>query len=170
MAGFRGGVAAVSTDAVSCGPCYLGHIGRTTAPARSCMAHHYGQEAHGHSVRMLLVVTVVVLIAGLAVVLSPGARTAIASFFGLTHIVVERTDSAPPSALDERTRQPVIAGRATLVEARALARLPIGVPGYPANLGAPHKVYFQDLEPGQQVVFVYRNGADGIGRMRKRQY
>lgn len=147
-------VAAPVTSAISAGP------RRRPAPAWLTIT---ARRLTGTPVRMLLVVTVVVLIAGLAAVLSPGARTAIASFFGLTHIVVERTDSAPSSALDERTRQPAIAGRATLVEARALARLPIGVPGYPANLGAPHKIYFQDLEPGQQVVFVYRNGADGIG-------
>ena len=111
----------------------------------------------------LTVVAALILIAALAAALTPGARSAIASFFGLTHIEVERTDATPPPASDERTRQPAIAGLTTLAEAQGFAGFPVSVPTYPADLGPPDEVYFQDLDPGRQVVLVYDDDADRTG-------
>lgn len=111
----------------------------------------------------LTVVVALILIAALAAALTPGARSAVASFFGLTHIEVERTDATPPPATDERTGQPAIAGRTTLSEAQVFAGFPVSVPTYPADLGSPDEVYFQDLAPGQQVVLVYLGDADRNG-------
>ncbi|MGH2626932.1 MAG: hypothetical protein ACRDHY_09815 [Anaerolineales bacterium] len=55
-----------------------------------------------------------------------------------------------------------LSGRTTLAQARALARFPILLPAYPAGLGPPDEVYFQQVE-GQVVVTVwYAGGAPGI--------
>jgi hypothetical protein len=66
--------------------------------------------------------------------------------------IVTPSPSATPlsSVLD-------LAGETTLAEARAKAGFPIRLPTYPADLGAPNRVFLQDLG-GPVVVLVWMDG------------
>jgi hypothetical protein len=122
-------------------------------------------------------------------VISPGVREAVARFFGLNTVRVEFVTTPPaPTPSVQPTRQPTIqpsiqltiqpsspptvrptptppppptlAGLTTLAGARSKAKFDVRLPTYPANLGEPKPVYFQDFGSGfgggaQQVILVY---------------
>ncbi|HET7087529.1 MAG TPA: hypothetical protein VFL17_02650 [Anaerolineae bacterium] len=109
--------------------------------------------------------------------LSPDVREAVARFFGLETVRIERIATVPAPALtpgpspvadDRRGEQAPpptfdpsaslragLAGLTTLADARARAKFDIRLPAYPPALGQPRRVYVQDFESGQQVILVY---------------
>ena len=92
--------------------------------------------------------------------LSPDVREAVARFFGLETVRIERiaTVPAPPTQPTiQQTLQPTpeLAGLTSLSQARAKVRFNIRLPGYPPGIGQPRRVYVQDFESGQQVILVY---------------
>ncbi len=119
--------------------------------------------------RMRLVRAAAIAAAAFAalLLLSPDARQAVARFFGLETVRIERVATlpaptrTPPSATpsNQQTIQPApeLAGRTTLHEARAKADFDVRLPAYPPGLGQPMRVYFQDFGFGQQVILVYPN-------------
>jgi hypothetical protein len=118
------------------------------------------------ALRLRLVRAIVVALAVFALLLliSPDARQAVARFFGLETVRVEFVPTLTISTL-QPTNQPASqparppAGQTTLAEARARATFEIRPPTYPANLGDPLHVYFQDfgqdIRGAQQVILVY---------------
>ncbi len=111
--------------------------------------------------RLLRGVVATVIVAALAVgitaALSPTASQALARFFGLERIrivPIEETPTVPPAATEPAAVDPIV-GRTTLVEAQQRAAFTVRIPTYPAGLGDPTAVYFQDFRPGQQVVLRY---------------
>jgi hypothetical protein len=71
---------------------------------------------------------------------------------------------AAPSATPRPTATPLgsvldLAGETTLAEARAQVSYPVPLPSYPADLGAPDRVFVQDLD-GQSLVLVWTDPAD----------
>ncbi len=118
-------------------------------PSRSWLSLLAGTHLRG----AVAAVIVAVLGFGLVIAISPSARTAVASFFGLGRIEVIRVDATPaPGAQKNRDR---IAGLTSLAKAQDQAAFTILTPTYLAGLPDSATVYFQDLEPGQQVVLVY---------------
>lgn len=108
--------------------------------------------------------------------ISPGVREAVARFFGLNTVRVEFVTTPPaPTPSVQPTSQPsneptlrptrtptptpALAGLTTLADARSKAKIDIRVPAYPADLGEPKPVYFQDFgrdfDGAQQVILVY---------------
>ena len=108
--------------------------------------------------------------------ISPDAREAVARFFGLNTVRVQQVATLPaptpsiqptlqpsgaPATHVTRTPTPAPqpAGLTTLAEARAKAGFEIPLPAYPAGLGDPARVYFQDFSPdirnARQVILVY---------------
>lgn len=90
------------------------------------------------------------LLLGAVLVVSPGAREAVADWLGVGGIRIEFGDRAP---------SPVATGldlgeRVTLSEARARAPFPVLVPGL-LDLGEPDEVYFDPLPGEGQVSIVY---------------
>jgi len=101
--------------------------------------------------------------------LSPDVREAVARFFGLDTVRIERIATVPAPALTpgpspvaddrrgEQAPRPTfeLTGLTTLADARARAKFDIRLPAYPPTLGQPRRVYVQDFESGQQVILVY---------------
>jgi len=93
--------------------------------------------------------------------LSPDVREAVARFFGLETVRIERIATVPaptrtPVSQQQATRPSFeLAGLTTLADARARAKFDIRLPAYPPTLGQPRRVYVQDFESGQQVILVY---------------
>ncbi|MGH9203270.1 MAG: hypothetical protein ACRD2A_18740, partial [Vicinamibacterales bacterium] len=87
--------------------------------------------------------------------ISPDVREAVARFFGLETVRIERiaTLSAPTPTppFNQQTIQPTpqsgaqpateLAGLTTLLEAQAQAKFDIRLPTYPPGLGQPTRVY-----------------------------
>lgn len=110
-------------------------------------------------------------VAALALLLaSPDVRQAVARFFGLDTVRVERvpTLDIPVTAtpvgavtLQPGTTSPPdeLAGLTTLADARQRANFSIRLPAYPDNLGDPQRVYYQDfaqtLNNAEQVILFY---------------
>ena len=97
---------------------------------------------------------------GLLVAVFPPARVAVASFFGLSRIEVvpvEGTLGAPSDASSGLQR---VAGLTTLADAQRRAGFAISGPTYPEGLEQHVSVYFQDLQPGMQVVLVYSSSPE----------
>jgi hypothetical protein len=102
------------------------------------------------------------LAAGLLAV--PQARASLVEFFRFGAIRLILGEATPPTI--ERptagitavpTPTPLgLSGLTTLAQAEEMARFPIRLPTYPADLGAPSEVYFQETE-GQVVVTVWRD-------------
>jgi len=97
----------------------------------------------------------------------PAARAGVIEFlrFGAIRLIL-----GPSTATPVATRTPVLtpivpplSGHTTLANARTLARFPILLPAYPADLGPPDEVYFQEFA-GQVVVTVWR-AAGGVPRL-----
>ena len=93
--------------------------------------------------------------------ISPDVREAVARFFGLETVRIERISTPPaptgtPPAI-QQTIQPAnqLAGLTTLLEVQAKAKFDIRLPTYPPGLGQPTRVYFQDFGFGHQVILVY---------------
>jgi len=95
--------------------------------------------------------------------ISPDVREAVARFFGLETVRIERVPTLPaPTPSIQLTIQPSSpptlepAGLTTLDDARAQARFNVRLPGYPPDLGQPERVYFQTFGgDAQQVILVY---------------
>lgn len=114
-------------------------------------------------VALLVLAMVVAAVTALA---SPTARSAMAAFFGLKRVQVvhvEETATAPPSTTGtavptttSRAAFAVVAGGTTMAEAQRRTAFPLRVPTYPIGLGEPGRVYFQDFQPGQQVVLFFK--------------
>lgn len=133
--------------------------GEAPGQRRSRIAFFSGSVLSSERRRVLaaaLVLAIVIL--GLTLAVSPTARTALAEFFRLQHIVVtpiESTSSTPPSSSAPSGFENV-AGNTTLAEARSKADFPVRLPSYPEGLGGPDAVYFQALQPGHQIILVYQ--------------
>ncbi len=92
--------------------------------------------------------------------ISPDVREAVARFFGLETVRIERVATPPAptgTPFDQQTIQPTreLAGLTTLSQARTQARFDVRLPGYPPGIGTPRRVYFQDFGFGQQVILAY---------------
>jgi hypothetical protein len=96
--------------------------------------------------------------------LSPDVREAVARFFGLETVRIERIATVPAPTTQPTIQQtiqqtiqptPELAGLTSLSQARAKVRFNIRLPGYPPGIGQPRRVYVQDFESGQQVILVY---------------
>jgi hypothetical protein len=105
----------------------------------------------------------------LLLLISPDARQAVARFFGLETVRIERIATVPaPTARPPQTAgegrptgqpaiqpSPELAGLTTLADAQAKAKFDIRLPAYPPDLGQPQAVYLQQFGFGQQVILVY---------------
>ncbi len=97
----------------------------------------------------------------------PQARASVIEFFRFGAI---RLILGPATATPVATRIsvltptfPPLSGRTTLAGARSMARFPILLPAYPADLGPPDEVYFQEFD-GQVVVTMWL-AANGTPRI-----
>lgn len=105
--------------------------------------------------RVAAAVVAAALAGATVLVLSPGARRAVADLLGLRgeRIKLVRT---PPSAPARPLGEGLDLGkRITLAEARSAVSYPVLVPSDPA-LGPPDEVYLSNAVPGGQVSLVYR--------------
>jgi hypothetical protein len=85
----------------------------------------------------------------------PQTRAAIAALLHIGSVTIVPT--APTSGANEPTPLPSIldlAGRTTLADAQQRMPFHIGMPAYPADLGAPQYVFAQDMD-GKAVVLVW---------------
>ena len=92
--------------------------------------------------------------------LLPDVREAVARFFGLETVRIERIATVPAPTTQPTIQQtiqptPELAGLTSLSQARAKVRFNIRLPGYPPGIGQPRRVYVQNFESGQQVILVY---------------
>lgn len=109
--------------------------------------------------RVVAAILVIVLLGGLALGVSPGARTAVAGWLGLRDVHITRVPSEPtpppgPVGKDLRLGQ-----RVTLEEARRRVPYRVLVPDLPA-LGEPDEVYLAEPPPAGRVALVYRASPD----------
>ena len=104
------------------------------------------------------------LLLALLAISVPGARARLAGFFQIgairivpltTPATIENSGSAAPSSIDTL---PNLAGETTLTEARKNTGFPILLPGYPADLGSPDRVYFQSR--AKMLILVWLEPAD----------
>jgi hypothetical protein len=116
----------------------------------------------------LYIASIALVILLLASLLSvPGVRAAVLEFLriGAVRIFLQQPDAQPLSA--ETPQEPTTAstpiylasildlgGETTLERARELSGLPVLLPAYPASLGAPDRVFLQDLG-GYMVVLAW---------------
>lgn len=112
-------------------------------------------------------VALVLTAAGLLSV--PEVRAAIVDFIriGAVRIYLIAPTSTPTATAPAPTPRPTpaplasvldLAGQTTLKQAEADARFAIRLPGFPPDLGAPHRVFLQDLG-GQVLVLVWMDPA-----------
>jgi len=120
-------------------------------------------------IRLIRAVAVAAAIFVALLLVSPDVREAVARFFGLETVRIERVATLPPASVSPPTATPAGEvtpastsqsatpqpadpfGLTTLAEARAQARFEIGLPG--SDL--PARVYLQDLAFAQQVILIY---------------
>ena len=104
-------------------------------------------------------------VAGLAVFLAvagvalgvPQSRTALAEFFGLSHVEVSTEQILPDGAEAPEVFPKDFAERLTLDEARDAADFRLLIPTYPNGIGAPDAVYQQRLADDIVIIFVYED-------------
>lgn len=112
--------------------------------------------------RLIRAAAIAAAVVAALLLISPDVREAVARFFGLETVRIERVatlpaaPSLPPTATPAGEVTPVpppadLFGLTTLDEARARTRFEIGLP----DSDPPAYVYFQDLEFAQQVILVY---------------
>jgi len=100
--------------------------------------------------RLALAAAVLLVLLGAAALINPGTRDAIAHFFHVSGVIVNRQPSPFPS-LSPGT--PLDLGRrSTMVDAQSVVSFPIAVP---AELGAPDAVYVVSGIPGGEVALAY---------------
>jgi hypothetical protein len=100
--------------------------------------------------RLALVAAALLVLLGAAALANPTTRDAIAHFFHVQGVIVNRVPSPGPSA---SSPTPLDLGRLTTMEqARSAVKFPIAVP--PA-LGAPDAVYVSSGIPGGEVALAY---------------
>jgi hypothetical protein len=100
--------------------------------------------------RLALAAAIVLVLAGAAAVINPTTRDAIAHFFRVSGVIVNREPSPFPS-LSPAT--PLDLGRrTTMADAQSAVSFPIAVPG---ELGAPDAVYVVTGIPGGEVALAY---------------
>lgn len=101
--------------------------------------------------RLALVAAVLLVVAGVAALINPATRDAIAHFFHVRGVIVTRVPSPLPSP---SPATPLDLGRlATLEEAQRSVSFTIVVP---PELGAPDAVYVACCPPGGEVVLAYK--------------
>jgi hypothetical protein len=120
--------------------------------------------ASGRRRALATALVLAILVLGLTMAVSPTARTTLAEFFRLQRIEVALIESRPTTSPSPSAPSGFegVAGSATLAEARSKADFPVQLPSYPEGLGEPDAVYFQDLQPGQQLILVYQ-AKPGLG-------
>jgi hypothetical protein len=102
--------------------------------------------------RLALAAAVLLVIAGAAALVNPASRDAIAHFFHVPGVIVNRVPSPVPST---STPSPLGLGRrVTVAEAQAQVAFHVVVPTDPA-LGQPDGVYVDTDVPGGEVAFAY---------------
>ena len=111
------------------------------------------------------------LVALAALLVVPSVRASLVTIFelGVVRVILGPAPTETPAPTATGTPQPTVTprpsptpldsvlqlgGETTLAEARELVNLPIVLPAYPADLGAPDRVFVQDLE-GEAVVLVW---------------
>jgi len=94
------------------------------------------------------------LLAGLLAV--PQVRAAVIRALRIGAIRILEGEAAPTPAtpLPQAEMAPELAGETTLAEAQRQAGFPVRLPAYPPDLGAPDRVYFQQMG-GPVVVLVW---------------
>ena len=119
--------------------------------------------------RLIRAVALAAAAFALLLLISPDVREAVARFFGLETVRIERISTPPAPTgtppFNQQTIQPTpqsgaqaateLAGLTTLPEAQDKASFDIRLPAYPPGLGQPTRVYFQDFGFGHQVISVY---------------
>jgi hypothetical protein len=100
--------------------------------------------------RLALAAALLLVIAGAAALINPGSRDAIAHFFHVRGVIVNRVPSPSPSA----PNPPYLGRGVTLAEAQSQVAFLIAVPTDPV-LGEPDGVYVDTDVPGGEVAFAY---------------
>jgi hypothetical protein len=106
--------------------------------------------------RVLVALALIVLLLGMTLAVPP-ARAALSRVLRLGGVTI--FPNAPTVTSTEPTPTPLtsvldLAGETTLSDARQQAQFTIRLPAYPADLGAPQRVFLQNLG-GQAVVLVW---------------
>lgn len=104
-------------------------------------------------------------VAGLAVLLAvagvalgvPQSRTALAEFFGLSHVEVRIEQPVPAGEEAPEVFPKDFAERLTLDEARDAADFRLLIPTYPAAASVPDAVYQQRFADDTVIIFVYED-------------
>lgn len=113
--------------------------------------------------RLALVAAVLLVVAGVAALINPASRDAIAHFFHISGVVVRRAPSPLPSL---SPISPLDLGqRTTLDAAQSVVSFKIVVP---PDLGAPDAVYVRTDIPGGEVALAYKP-RPGIPMVRETQ-
>lgn len=118
--------------------------------------------------RLWAYAAIVLALLAAGVLAVPQARASLVEFlrFGAIRLILggpTATPSPTPMSAVATPFGPVLSGRTTLGDAETLASFPIRLPTYPAGLGLPDEVYFQQHE-GQVALTLWRN-ADGTARL-----
>jgi hypothetical protein len=100
--------------------------------------------------RLALAAAVVLALAGAAALINPTTRDAIAHFFHVTGVIINRVPSPPPSL--SPGAPPELGRRTTMADAQSAVSFTIAVP---TGLGAPDAVYVDNAIPGGEVALAY---------------
>lgn len=111
--------------------------------------------------RLALVAAVLLILLGTAAFVNPVTRDAIAHFFHVQGVIVNRVPSPPPSLTPPTSLD--LGRLTTLAGAQAVVRFPIAVP---SQLGPPDGVYVASGLPGGEVALAYapRPGIPLVGQ------
>jgi hypothetical protein len=120
---------------------------RLEAPRPSVLRRVFLQIA-----RPAAVATAIVVIACAFLIVSPGAREAVADFLGIDGVRIQIQPEIPEVGTDLSLGEPV-----DLAEARSLVDFSVLVPD---RLGGPDDVYYEEDVATGQVALVYRAGGD----------
>lgn len=101
--------------------------------------------------RLALAAALLLVIAGAAALVNPASRDAIAHFFHVRGVIVNRAPSPLPSI---STNPPYLGRRVSQTEAQSQVAFQIAVPTDP-TLGEPDGVYVDTTVPGGEVAFAY---------------
>lgn len=102
--------------------------------------------------RLAMAAALLLVIAGAAALINPGSRDAIAHFFHVRGVIVNRVPSPAPSVTS--ANPPYLGRRVSLAEAQSQVAFHVVVPTDPA-LGEPDGVYVDADVPGGEVAFAY---------------
>jgi hypothetical protein len=109
-----------------------------------------GRAPWGDPRRLALVAALLLVLLGTAALVIPGSRDAIAHFFHVQGVIVNRVPSPAPSLTPPTSLN--LGRLTTITDAQAAVRFTIAVP---ARLGPPDAVYVASGPPGGEVALAY---------------